>query len=202
MLKLDKNFVALDLELNNGPNNSTPNPKIIQVGIAIGNIAQDPKEYLTVKWYLDPEEKIFPNIVELTGITDEDIRSYAVSHKAVADELSELLQAKDVMKNCIVWGGGDADCLVDEFNDRSLNFNSFSRRSIDVSNIYMYLLLAAKKSPFAGLKSAMAEFKINFVGTAHRADVDAFNTLAFFFSLVRRQTELESFLNIAKNIKR
>ena len=106
------------------------------------------------------------------------------------------------MKNCIVWGGGDADCLVDEFNDRSLNFNSFSRRSIDVSNIYMYLLLAAKKSPFAGLKSAMAEFKINFVGTAHRADVDAFNTLAFFFSLVRRQTELESFLNIAKNIKR
>ena len=126
MLKLDKNFVALDLELNNGPNNSTPNPKIIQVGIAIGNIAQDPKEYLTVKWYLDPEEKIFPNIVELTGITDEDIRSYAVSHKTVADELSELLQAKDVMKNSIVWGGGDADCLVDEFNDRSLIFNSFS----------------------------------------------------------------------------
>ena len=110
MLKLDKNFVALDLELNNGPNNSTPNPKIIQVGIAIGNIAQDPKEYLTVKWYLDPEEKIFPNIVELTGITDEDIRSYAVSHKTIADELSELLQAKDVMKNSIVWGGGDADC--------------------------------------------------------------------------------------------
>ena len=123
MFKEDKNFVALDLELNNGPDNSTPNPKIIQVGVSIGNITQDPKDFLNVKWYIDPEEKLFPKITELTGITDEDISSYAVSHKKLAEELFELLVEKDVMKNCITWGGGDVECLLNEFSDRNLNYN-------------------------------------------------------------------------------
>ena len=104
MFKEDKNFVALDLELNNGPDNSTPNPKIIQVGVSIGNITQDPKDFLNVKWYIDPEEKLFPKITELTGITDEDISSYAVSHKKLAEELIAIRVEKDVMKNCITWG--------------------------------------------------------------------------------------------------
>lgn len=202
MFKEDKNFVALDLELNNGPDNSTPNPKIIQVGISIGNLAQEPKDYLKVKWYLNPEEKIFPKITELTGITDEDISRYAISHQKVAEELFELLIEKDVVKNGITWGGGDVECLLNEFHAHKIEFKGFQRKEIDVSNLYLFLMLGSKKNPFAGLKSAMNEFKINFVGEPHRADIDAFNTLVFFFSLVRRQIELETMLSIGKGLKR
>jgi hypothetical protein len=40
----------------------------------------------------------------------------------------------------------------------------------------------------------MGRMKMQFVGTPHRADVDASNTLALFFGLVRRQKKIESFI--------
>ena len=51
-----QNYIALDLELNNAPDNSTPNPKIIQVGVAIGSWDHyEDDAIITRKWYLDPE---------------------------------------------------------------------------------------------------------------------------------------------------
>jgi hypothetical protein len=46
----------------------------------------------------------------------------------------------------------------------------------------------------------MGYFKLHFKGKAHRADVDAANTLALFFHLMERQAKLESILDSAKNI--
>jgi hypothetical protein len=40
----------------------------------------------------------------------------------------------------------------------------------------------------------MGRFKMQFPGTPHRADVDASNTLALFFGLLRRQSKLEEFV--------
>ncbi len=37
---METNFIALDLELNNNEENSLSERKIIQVGIAVGNINQ------------------------------------------------------------------------------------------------------------------------------------------------------------------
>ena len=40
----------------------------------------------------------------------------------------------------------------------------------------------------------MGRMKMQFVGQPHRADVDASNTLALFFGLVRRQSKIENFV--------
>ena len=60
-----QNYLSLDLELNNAEDGSTPNPKIIQVGVAVGSY----EDYLhgelyKEKWYIDPQEPIFPFITE------------------------------------------------------------------------------------------------------------------------------------------
>ena len=70
---MDKYFFALDLEMNQAEN-SAHTGKIIQVGLAIGNLEQNIKEYELFDWYVDPNEKIYPRITELTGITNQDIQ--------------------------------------------------------------------------------------------------------------------------------
>jgi inhibitor of KinA sporulation pathway (predicted exonuclease) len=61
-------------------------------------------------------------------------------------------------------------------------------------------MLTRGKQPSGGLSSAMGYFKLHFKGAAHRADVDAANTLALFFKLLERQAQLESILDSAKNV--
>jgi inhibitor of KinA sporulation pathway (predicted exonuclease) len=47
------------------------------------------------------------------------------------------------------------------------------------------------KVQHGGLSKAMARYKLQFVGKAHRAHVDAFNTLRLFFAILERQRILE-----------
>ena len=61
-------------------------------------------------------------------------------------------------------------------------------------------MLTRGKAPSGGLSSAMGYFKLHFKGKAHRADVDAANTLALFFKLLERQAKLESILDSAKTV--
>lgn len=189
-----KNFLAIDLELNNNEENNLTERKIIQVGVAIGNVHQKQSEYYLVKWYIDPHEPIYPFITNLTGITDEDILTLAVSHQQVANEISDLLDEYSCYVNPVTWGGGDVEELKKEFSDRHVEFRKFGRREIDVKTLNTFLMLAQNKSTTSSLKSAMGRFKMQFQGTPHRADVDASNTLALFFGLLRRQSKLEEFV--------
>jgi inhibitor of KinA sporulation pathway (predicted exonuclease) len=189
-----KNFLAIDLELNNNEENNLPERKIIQVGIAIGNINQKQSDYFTCKWYINPHEPIYPYITNLTGITDDDVLSQSVSHNQVALELTDLMDQYDCYVNPVTWGGGDCDELKKEFKDRHIDFKKFGRREIDVKTLNTFLMLAQDKNTTSSLKSAMGKFKMNFVGAPHRADVDASNTLALFFGLLRRQSKLEDFI--------
>lgn len=192
----EKNFLALDLELNNDPEGSTPTPKIIQVGISIGNMNQDSEQFLIKKWYLDPKEPIFPFIKELTGITDNDIKNYAVPRYQCAVELSELINEYKPFINPIVWGGGDSVQLLAEFRERDIHFPHFGRRWIDVKTIFTYLNWSkGKVSAKSSLNSGLAAFKMKFQGTPHRADDDAFNTLRLFFSMMERQLTIEEFVS-------
>ena len=77
-------YFALDLELNNKNDGTTP--KIIEVGVCVGSPV-NPEEIQKYNWYLDPQEPITPFISELTGITDEIIQEKSVSHETVAAEL-------------------------------------------------------------------------------------------------------------------
>ena len=197
-----QNYLSLDLELNNAEDDSTSNPKIIQVGVSVGSY----EDYLNgelykEKWYIDPQEPIFPFITELTGITDDDIARNAVPHEHVAKELSALIKARDCFVNPITWGGGDSVELKKEFRARDIDFRCFGRRWIDVKTWYTFLRFAKGQPAKAGLKSAMHEFKLKFDGVPHRADDDALNTLRLFFKFLELQTEMNSVINMAKSIQ-
>jgi len=191
-------FLSLDLELNNAQDHSTPNPKIIQVGIAIGSQAQSEEEWVIRKWYIDPEEPIYPFITDLTGITDQDIAAHAISHQHLAQELGSLVDKHQCFMNPITWGGGDSTELKQEFRDRTIQFPHFGRRWVDVKTFYTFAQLARRRNPAGGLRSAMGQFGLPFRGQAHRADVDATNTLRFFFHLLDRQQSFEGLLGLVK----
>jgi inhibitor of KinA sporulation pathway (predicted exonuclease) len=194
MFDSNQNYLALDLELNQ------PSGKIIQVGVAIGSIKDRRTQYLTKKWYIRPNEPLDPFIIDLTGITEADLSKYSVSHDTVARELAELIKEHKTFINPVTWGGGDSTELLAEFCKNHADFPHFGRRWIDVKTWYTYLLLSQGKNPAGGLASAMGAYKLQFQGKAHQADVDAENTLAFFFTLMQRQSKLESLLRSAKDI--
>ena len=199
---LAKTYLALDLELNNAPDGSTPNPKIIEVGVAWGSC--DDYKANTLKsrrWYIDPQEPIYPFITELTGITDADIEKYAVSHSQVAMELSELITCKNTFINPVTWGGGDSVELLQEFRDRDIIFPHFGRRWIDVKTFFIYNRLSTGTSLAGGLSKTMPKFGIHFEGEPHRASVDAYNTLRLFFCMVERQSKMEQLLKDARSFK-
>ena len=185
----NQNFASIDLELNQ------PSNKIIQVGIAIGNIKQIPTDYVVRKWYIDPKESIDKFIVDLTGITDSDIKSYSVSHQTVATELSELVKKYQPWLNAVTWGFNDCDVLRHEFESNNVEFKHFGGRYIDVKTIYNFLQFSQDRSPKGGLRDAMSVKQVYFDGLEHRADIDAQNTLKIFFGLMRQQSKMFDLFN-------
>jgi inhibitor of KinA sporulation pathway (predicted exonuclease) len=197
----NQKFLALDLELNNAPDNSTPKPKIIQIGIAIGDYDMYLNDtIITHKWYLNPNEPIYPFITELTGITDEDVQTKSVGHDILIGQLAQFIKRHNVFVNPVTWGGGDSAELKQEFIDRNIPFPFFGRRWIDVKTWYSLRLLTNGKKPAGGLNSALNTYKMKFVGTPHRADDDAFNTLRLFFKIMEQQQKLYDITNVAKSI--
>jgi inhibitor of KinA sporulation pathway (predicted exonuclease) len=61
-------------------------------------------------------------------------------------------------------------------------------------------MFAKGKKPNGGLSSALGEYRLPFEGKAHRADVDAFNTLRLFFHILKSQFSMECVINQAKRI--
>lgn len=189
-----KNFLALDLELNQ------PSGRIIQVGVCVGNCAQPESEYTVRKWHIDPGEPIAAHIVDLTGINDRTISHEAVTHAHAASEIASLIKTQDCFANPVTWGGGDSAELLSEFHARKVDFPHFGRRWIDVKTIHSFLMLAKGKNTTGGLRSAMSAHKLKFLGEPHRADVDAFNTLRFFMFLLRRQQRMDAMVTQAMSL--
>lgn len=193
----DQNYLALDLELNNKNDGSTP--RIIEVGVAIGSPTK-PEKITKLNWYLDPGEPIAPFIQELTGISDSLIQEKAVSHERVAKELGALIDVYNCFPNPVTWGQGDADELKQEFCQRGVKFPYFGRRIFDVKTVYVYKQLALGKTVSGGLKKVMGQYGMKFEGTPHRAADDAYNTLRLFFQLLEQESNLRQCLQKLKEL--
>jgi len=178
-----QNFIALDLELNQ------PSNKVIQVGVAIGNVDQNPKDYIVKKWYIDPKEPIDNFITGLTGITDSDIRNNCVGHSTISKELTALIKEHNPWLQPVVWGYDDAGQLRREFERNNVEFKHFGGRWLDVKTVYNFLQFSQNESPNGNLQQAMSVQGSWFDGDTHRADVDARNTLKFWFDLMQKQND-------------
>jgi inhibitor of KinA sporulation pathway (predicted exonuclease) len=198
-----QNYFSLDLELNKSQDD-TPN-RIIEVGIAIGNPTEPYDNIKTFNWYLDPGEPISPFIEKLTGISDTMIETSSVPHEIVANELGDLLKVYEIHTSPVVWGGGgwgnDATELKDEFTERGIDFPFFGHRVIDVKTIFTFNQIIKQRTSKSGLRKAMLSYGLDFVGTPHRASIDALNTLRFFFHLLERQKTFEDFGETMRKMK-
>lgn len=188
-------YLALDLEMNQ------PSRRIIQVGVAVGAPGAAVDEIVTKEWLVDPDELIAPNIVALTGISDRDIRERAVPWERVAKELGALIQERQCFVNPVTWGGGDSELLLAAFRERGIHFPFFGRRWLDVKTWHVCQSLAAGKRHAGGLASVMGGYKLPFIGKAHRADVDALNTLRLFFLLADRHLSFCEVVRLSRGIK-
>jgi inhibitor of KinA sporulation pathway (predicted exonuclease) len=194
----DQNYFSLDLELNNKQDGTTP--KIIQVGVSIGSPVR-PDDIKTFSWYLDPEEEITPFITKLTGIDNQLIKEKAVPHQIVAEELGALININKCFVNPVTWGQGDADELKAEFRERNIHFPFFGRRIFDVKTLYVFNQMVQGKSPSGGLRKSMLSYGIDFQGQSHRADIDAKNTLRFFFYFLEKQRKFEEYKELMRTLK-
>jgi inhibitor of KinA sporulation pathway (predicted exonuclease) len=194
----DQNFISIDLELNNKNDGTTP--RIIQVGVSIGSPVR-PDDIKTFSWYLDPEEEITPFITKLTGIDNQLIKEKAVPHQIVAEELGALININKCFVNPVTWGQGDADELKAEFRERNINFPFFGRRIFDVKTLYVFNQMVQGKSPSGGLRKSMLSYGIDFQGQSHRAEIDALNTLRFFFYFLEKQRKFEEYKELMRTLK-
>jgi inhibitor of KinA sporulation pathway (predicted exonuclease) len=194
----DQNFISIDLELNNKQDGTTP--KIIQVGVSIGSPVR-PDDIKTFSWYLDPEEEITPFITKLTGIDNQLIKEKAVPHQIVAEELGALININKCFVNPVTWGQGDADELKAEFRERNIHFPFFGRRIFDVKTLYVFNQMVQGKSPSGGLRKSILSYGLTFEGQSHRAEIDALNTLRFFFYFLEKQRKFEEYKELMRTLK-
>jgi inhibitor of KinA sporulation pathway (predicted exonuclease) len=192
------NYLSLDLELNTDAEGKTT--KIIQVGVAIGS-PEYPDDIITHSWYVNPGEPLSPFITQLTGITESMVVDGSTPLSSIAEQLLELVDKYQTFVNPVQWGSGDVAELKGEFAAGNIPFRCFGHRHIDVKTIYSYLETSRGKDAKGGLQSCMSKHKLKFEGQPHRAEVDAFNTLRFYFALLLRQRTLEEAMQSIKTIK-
>lgn len=181
--------MSLDCEYNQ------PSGKTIQIGAAIYD-TKTGEELDRILLYINPNEPLNPEIVELTGISEEEAQNGLTIQEAY-QELGRLHAKHKCFRNPLVWGSGnrnDSDHIYREYRaalgsgaDGSVydseNFMGF--RVLDVKTLFQSIQIIRNKWHGGGLEESMKRFDLEFEGRAHNALTDARNTFKLWFHLVK-----------------
>ena len=174
-------LVALDLEFNQ------PSGKIIQIGAVLGNslTGEIVDEFSCM---VNPLETLSPAIIELTGISQDQVDS-GVSLTTGYNLLQQWLtpSKKHRVMNPLTWGGGDSIALLKELNDPTLEETFiFGRRWLDTKTLYTAWAIQNRKDFIGGLEKSTRRVGLNFEGRPHNALTDARNTFHMWMRLSQK----------------
>lgn len=172
------NILSLDLELNQNPTGS----KIIEIGACCGNTSTG--EVLeTYTAFVNPKEKLLDFIIQLTGITQEQVDNAGNIEEAYQGMVA-MAERHHCLTMPIVWGMGDGHALRKELPPSSPWL--FGRRELDVKAVFQAYRMSKEEKIQAGLAKAMTHLELNFKGKKHRAVDDAVNTFIIYYELLKR----------------
>lgn len=190
---MSQKIMVLDCEFNQ------PSRKCIQIGAAIYD-TRTAACYGSFETYVNPYEPITPEITELTGIKDSDVKNAPGIIDAYFMLMDFHSQGK-CFRNPLVWGSGvrnDSSALFDETklamenldkklgranSDLKENFMGF--RVVDAKTLFQSLMLFENLSYAGGLDASMKRLGLKFEGDKHRALTDARNTFTIWYYLTR-----------------
>jgi len=170
-------FTFIDLEL------AQPSRKLIQLGAVVGNIKTGQVlERLSV--FVNPHEQLSEFIINLTGITQEQVDTGTTLEK-MYEQLCSLHKKHGSYRNFVQWGSGDSECIREQMG---LNGEVFigGRRTIDVKTIFIAWRLSQGEKLQSGLAKSLVKLGLKFEGTKHNALSDAENTFRIFMALQKK----------------
>ena len=170
-------LLSLDLELNQ------PSQRVIQVGACI--LDTNKKQIIDeLSIFVDPREPLLERIIDLTGITEQDVQT-GVSCREAFFLLKNFHKKHRCFMNPLVWGSGtynDSHHLYMQACPGETNFMGF--RVIDVKTISQSVFMRQNKMIKGGLARSMERLGLRFIGREHNALDDAKNTAMFWSFLM------------------
>lgn len=181
--------MSMDCEYNQ------PSGKTIQIGAAIFD-AKSGLELDRILLHINPNEPLNPEIIELTGISEQDAQNGTTIQEAY-EELARFHSKHRCFRNPLVWGSGewdDSHHIWREYRDSMgpgagaslrVTENFMGHRVLDVKTIYQSVQIYRNSRHGGGLKESMTKMKLDFEGQEHNALADARNTFKMWFHLVK-----------------
>lgn len=167
-IRLPFDLIVIDLEAN------TPSGNLIEIGavklLRDGGIHPD-----TFQSFIRIDEELSPYIIQLTGITENDIGSVPYFDAVIAQfEKWATTETKNII--LASWGNWDIATLRAAYEQCSRKY-PFRGKTLDIKSIIFWMgLITGKKKYDGGLTTTMKQWGLDFEGDKHRAMHDARNT--------------------------
>jgi DNA polymerase-3 subunit epsilon len=176
-LLLERPLISFDLETT-GLNSAKD--KIVQISLSKITYQNDVYHHIDYNWYLNPGIPIPPEVTEIHGITDEDVKD-KMMFKDVAEEIY------DIMKGCDLLGYNsnrfDIPFLAEEFIKCGITYPEEDTKMVDAQVIFH------KREP-RDLAAALMLYKGEELKDAHDARVDMKATIKILFGQLEKYPDL------------
>jgi inhibitor of KinA sporulation pathway (predicted exonuclease) len=177
------NLLSLDLEFNRGPNGM----RIISAGVYIFKRTGETLHAEDI--IINPNETLDPFIIELTGLTQENVDS-GISVSEAFERTVALREKHQCLRMPIVWGAGYSNdshsFSLQATGTTGHNSNPLGNRIIDVKSVWQMRQALKNSTVKGGLFNSLTKAGIGWsdiYGANHNSLADAYNTARMFMFL-------------------